>query len=43
MMVKTMSDSKRIKEKIHFYVSGLTGADQNIYYFYIFFKKKEDF
>jgi len=37
MMVKTMSDSKRIKEKIHFYVPGLAGADQNIYYFLYFF------
>ncbi|GAH52311.1 unnamed protein product [marine sediment metagenome] len=26
MMVKIMSDSKRIKEKVHFYVSGLAGA-----------------
>jgi len=43
MMVKTMSDSKRIKEKVHFCVSGLTGAGQSIYYFLYFFKKKEDF
>jgi len=28
MMVKIMSNSKRIKEKIHFYVSGLAGAVQ---------------
>ena len=27
MMVKIMSDSKRIKEKVHFYVSILAGAD----------------
>ena len=26
MMVKIMSNSKRIKEKVHFYVSGLAGA-----------------
>ena len=26
MMVKIMSDSKRIKEKVHFHVSGLAGA-----------------
>jgi len=26
MMVKIMSDSKRIKEKVHFSVSGLAGA-----------------
>jgi len=26
MMVKIMSDSKRIKEKVHFYVSILAGA-----------------
>jgi len=29
MMVKIMSDSKRIKEKAHFYVSILAGAVQN--------------
>jgi len=28
MMVKIMSNSKRIKEKVHFSVSGLAGADQ---------------
>ncbi len=28
MMVKIMSDSKRIKEKAHFYVSRLAGAVQ---------------
>jgi len=28
MMVKIMSDSKRIKEKVHFYVSILAGAVQ---------------
>jgi len=28
MMVKIMSDSKRIKEKAHFYVSILAGAVQ---------------
>jgi len=28
MMVKIMSDSKRIKEKVHFYVSRLAGAVQ---------------
>jgi hypothetical protein len=28
MMVKIMSDSKKIKEKVHFYVSGLAGAVQ---------------
>jgi len=27
MMVKIMSDSKRIKGKVHFYVSILAGAD----------------
>jgi hypothetical protein len=26
MMVKIMSDSKRMKEKVHFHVSRLTGA-----------------
>ena len=26
MMVKIMSDSKRIKGKVHFHVSGLAGA-----------------
>lgn len=25
-MVKTMSNPKRMKEKVHFYVSGLAGA-----------------
>jgi len=29
MMVKIMSDSKRIREKVHFYVSGLAGAVQS--------------
>ena len=29
MMVEIMSDSKRIKEKVHFYVSGLAGAVQS--------------
>jgi len=43
MMVKIMNHSKRIKEKVHFCVSGLAGADQSIYYFYIFFKKKRIF
>jgi len=28
MMVKIMSNSKRIKEKVHFHVSGLAGAVQ---------------
>jgi len=28
MMVKIMSDSKKIKEKTHFHVSGLAGAVQ---------------
>ena len=28
MMVKIMSNSKRIKEKVHFSVSGLAGAVQ---------------
>jgi len=28
-MVKIMSDSKRIKEKVHFSVSGLAGAVQS--------------
>jgi len=28
MMVKIMSNSKRIKEKVHFYVSILAGAVQ---------------
>lgn len=28
MMVKIMSNSKKIKEKVHFYVSGLAGAVQ---------------
>jgi hypothetical protein len=28
MMVKIMSDSKRMKGKVHFYVSGLAGAVQ---------------
>jgi len=31
MMVKIMSNSKRIKEKVRFYVSGLAGTVQ-IYY-----------
>jgi len=30
MMVKIMSDSKRIKEKVHFHVSILAGAVQLI-------------
>jgi len=30
MMVKIMSDSKRIKEKVHFYVSSLAGAVHNL-------------
>jgi len=30
MMVKIMSNSKRIKEKVHFHVSGLAGAVQII-------------
>jgi len=30
MMVKIMSDSKRIKEKAHFYVSILAGAVQRL-------------
>jgi len=30
MMVKIMSDSKRIKEKVHFHVSILAGAVQNV-------------
>ena len=30
MMVKIMSNSKRIKEKVHFHVSKLAGAVQNI-------------
>ncbi len=30
MMVKIMSDSKRIKGKVHFYVSILAGADQSV-------------
>jgi len=29
-MVKIMSNSKRIKEKVHFHVSGLAGAVQTI-------------
>ena len=29
MMVKIMSDSKRIKGKVHFHVSGLAGAVQS--------------
>ena len=29
MMVKIMSDSKRIKEKVHFHVSILAGAVQS--------------
>jgi len=28
MIVKIMSDSKRIKEKVHFHVSSLAGAVQ---------------
>ena len=30
MMVKIMSNSKKIKEKVHFYVSGLAGAVQKL-------------
>ncbi len=33
MVIKIMSDSKRIKEKVHFYVSGLAGAVQDPFYF----------
>jgi hypothetical protein len=29
MMVKIMSDSKRMKEKVHFHVSRLAGAVHN--------------
>jgi hypothetical protein len=43
MMVKTMNYSKRIREKVNFFVSGLTGADQNIYFFLFFLKKKRIF
>jgi len=32
MMVKIMSNSKRIKEKVHFHVSKLAGAVHNIYF-----------
>lgn len=32
MMVKIMSDSKRMKEKVHFSVSGLAGAVQSLRY-----------
>ena len=31
MMVKIMSNSKRIKEKVHFYVSILAGAVQLVF------------
>ncbi len=43
MMVKTMNYSKRIREKVNFFVSGLVGAGQSIYYFLYFFLKKRGF
>jgi len=36
MMVKIMSDSKRIKEKVHFHVSGLAGAVQISFCYFSF-------
>jgi hypothetical protein len=32
MMVKIMSNSKKIKEKVHFHVSKLAGAVQSPFY-----------
>jgi len=38
MMVKIMSNSKRIKEKVHFYVSRLAGAVQPLSIIFIILK-----